>query len=269
MALHALNLCDGYGGFSLALAGFGVRTVARVERDAYAAAVLVERMAQARLDSCPVWDDLTTFDGSAWGGCVDVITAGFPCQPFSAAGSRLGLDDERWLWPAIERIVRDVEPSYVILENVGGVVRAGLAEVLHDLAQLGFDAEWGLLAAADVGAPHRRERFWLVAHADRDGLPEVAHRADEAMADSDDHRLQIGVGGRHETSCSWPPLRDDLDGWAGWIAQGGPQPVLRRDADGPPNGLADALHLGGNGLVPQAAAEAIRQLLDRGGWVLR
>ena len=162
-----MHLCSGYGGFELGLrlAGVPCRSVCHIERDSFAAATLVARMAEKNLDQTPIWDDLTTFDGTAWRGRVDCVTAGFPCQPFSVAGSRLGVDDERWLWPAIERIIREVGPRFVFLENVPQLVRGGLPFVLSDLAQLGFDAEWGLLSASEVGAPHKRERFWLLAHA--------------------------------------------------------------------------------------------------------
>ena len=150
MVLPAVHLCSGYAGMELALRGIA-RTVAHVERDAYAAATLVARMEAQELDQAPVWSDLCTFDARAWRGRVALITAGFPCQPFSSAGRKLGTDDDRWLWPEIARIIRDMEPEYVFLENVPGVVRAGLAHVLGDLAELGFDAEWGLLAASAVG----------------------------------------------------------------------------------------------------------------------
>lgn len=105
--LHELALCAGYGGFSLGLrlAGIDHRTVCYVERDAHAAATLVARMGEASLDQAPVWDDLESFDGSAWRGRVDLVTGGFPCPPFSAAGRRTGADDERWLWPDIARII--------------------------------------------------------------------------------------------------------------------------------------------------------------------
>ena len=296
VVLRALHLCAGYGGFELGLrlAGVDCRTVCHVERDAYAAAVLVARMDESRLDQAPVWSDLVTFDGAAWRGRVDIVTAGFPCQPFSAAGKRLGVDDDRWLWPDIARIIRDVEPRFVFLENVPGVVRAGLAHVLGDLAALGFDAEWGLLSAAAVGAPHKRERFWLVGHA--------AGRESPPLERAEDSRADTGrAGGRprpvapagladttgererkpHLAPCTvprsnaradlggrgFPPHPDDADGWAEWIAAGGPGPAVRRSTDGPPVGLADALHLGGNGLVPQCAAEAWRQLTDRLGGV--
>ena len=313
--LHLLSLCDGYGGTELALRSVApVSTVCRVERDAYAAAILVERMGEERLDSCPIWDDLVTFDGNPWRGRVDIVAAGFPCQPFSAAGARQGVDDDRWLWPDIARIIRDVAPRYVLLENVGQLVAHGLPEVLHDLAVYGFDAEWGLYAASAVGAPHRRERIWIVAHregvgrderrhspfegrfpadtetessdvahADRGGLEKVGrqgsrpecdpHRrhganvADTTSARRDQRRRQSidapEIGRRRTTNSGFPPHPDDHTGWQHWITEGGPQPVLRRLTDGPPGGLADALHLGGNGLVPQCAAEAWGQLLER------
>ena len=287
----AIHLCSGYGGFELALRPWGVRTVAHVERDSYAAAILMERMAQSRLDQAPIWDDLTTFDGEPWCGRVDILTAGFPCQPFSAAGARRGLDDDRWLWPAIARIVAQVRPRFVVLENVPPVVRAGLPAVLADLAQLGFDAEWGLYSAADIGAPHRRQRWWCVAYAassrwaqDRlydtgnsgtpisSGISENVGLGDSSVADTVRSGCQ-GQAGTERTNGnsaghSFPPTRDDAAAWSRWISEGGPQPVVRRLADGPPAGLADALHLGGNGLVPQTATAAIQQLLERGGWQL-
>ena len=291
MVLHALHLCSGYGGFELGLrhAGVECRTVGHVERDSYAAAVLVERMEQERLDLAPVWSDLDTFDAQPWAGRVELVTAGFPCQPFSAAGQRKGTDDDRWLWPSIGRIVRDVGPRYVFLENVPGLVRAGLPHVLADLADLGFDAEWGMLSAADVGAPHRRRRAWILAmdntesaglqrdsrvgrerSASRPGPadPGHPHVADAASVDEREPHHETGTvarsHARHDIGRGgFPPRPDDHDGWAEWIAQGGPQPSVRRSTDGRPAGLADALHLGGNGLVPQCAAEAFRQLYER------
>lgn len=317
MVLRALHLFSGYGGFELALRGYA-RTVAHVERDAYAAAALVARMGEARLDQAPVWSDVTTFDGRPWRGRVDLITAGFPCQPFSTAGKQLGVDDDRWLWPSIARLLAEVEPRYVFLENVPQLVRHGLPEVLHDLARLGFDAEWGLLSASAVGAPHKRERFWLLAHAHDDAWgwrgSEQQGRADAAgpgpaVADAEritrgesdgrqpvgrreGHSQQARVGGeavadaagvderephhparpvtrgdaRQDTGWrGFPPPPGDDAGWADWIAQGGPQPGVRRGTDGAPPWLADALHLGGNGLVPQCARAAWELLTERLG----
>jgi DNA (cytosine-5)-methyltransferase 1 len=97
---------------------------------------------------------------------VDCVTAGFPCQPWSLAGRRRGKSDERWIWPEIARIVREVGPGVVFVENVPGLIGDGLATVLGDLAGLGYDAEWGVLGASEVGAPHRRRRIFILAHAD-------------------------------------------------------------------------------------------------------
>lgn len=107
---------------------------------------------------------------------VDLIAAGFPCQPVSVAGKRRGKDDERWLWPNVARVLRYLRPRYVLLENVPGLIRMGLDAVLADLADLGFDAEWQVLSAAQFGAPHLRERIWIVAHAPSElhGLQPVA-----------------------------------------------------------------------------------------------
>ena len=117
------------------------------------------------LDAAPIWTDLATFDGRAWRGKVDCISAGFPCQPFSVAGKREGTDDDRWLWPDIAWIIGEVEPEWVFLENVPGLVSGGgLEPVLWSLAQMRFDAEWDHFSAAEVGASHKRERVFVVAH---------------------------------------------------------------------------------------------------------
>lgn len=141
------------------------RTVGYVEREAHAEAILLARMADAALEQAPVWcGPLEDFQSREWRGAVDCITAGFPCQPWSAAGRQLGEADDRWIWPAISRIIDDSETPTVFLENVPGlVVGLGLNRVLGDLAALGFDAEWCCVSAADVGAAHLRERIFILA----------------------------------------------------------------------------------------------------------
>lgn len=177
MALRTVNgmsLCAGIGGLDLGvklgLRYLGAELVGRVyvEREAYAAACLVARMESKTLAEAPIWDDISTFDGRPWRGRTHLILAGFPCQPWSAAGQRRGTDDERWLWPDIARIVREVEPEWVFLENVPGLVRGGLEQVLWDLALCGFDAEGDVFSAAETGAPHLRERLFIPAHARRE-----------------------------------------------------------------------------------------------------
>lgn len=169
--IRGLALCAGVGGLELGLRlalGRAYRCVGYVERDAFAAALLVARMADQALDRAPVWDDLQTFDGRPWRGRVDLVSAGFPCQPASSAGRRRGTDDERWLWPHVARVVGAADPRLVFLENVAGVLTvnggAAFGEIVEDLAALGFDAEWDVFSAAEVGAPHLRERLFLLAH---------------------------------------------------------------------------------------------------------
>ncbi len=142
--------------------------VGYVERDAYAASVLLARMEVASLEPAPVWcGNLEDLDTAPFLG-VDLVTAGFPCQPWSAAGKRKGTDDERWIWPAIASLLRRVRPRFVFLENVRALISGGgLGLVLADLADLGFDAEWTVLSAGEVGASQQRERVFILAHADK------------------------------------------------------------------------------------------------------
>ncbi len=163
-----LSLCAGAAGLDLGLhiALPAYRTVCYVEREAYAAAVLVARMEDASLGRAPVWDDVATFDGRGWRGCVDIISAGYPCQPFSLAGHMRGSDDPRHLWPHIARVVRECAPPFVFLENVAHHLRLGFPEVARDLVGLGYRIAAGLFTAAEVGAPHRRERLFALATCD-------------------------------------------------------------------------------------------------------
>lgn len=145
--------------------GFDFRTIAYVEWEGYAASQLVSLMEAQCMDPAPIWcGDLGRFDCAPFRGVVDCIVAGFPCQPHSVAGERRGLEDERWIWPEIARTVRDLRPRFVVLENVAGLITSGgLASCLGDLARLGFDAEWCLLSASDVGAAQERERLFVFA----------------------------------------------------------------------------------------------------------
>ena len=181
--LNVLSLCSGIGGLDLGLrrAAPRSRVVCYVEREAFALAVLARRFAEGALDPAPCWTDLASFDGRAWRGVVDLVAGGFPCQDVSNAGKRAGLDGERsGLWREFARVVREVRPGYVFLENVRALVVRGLDRVLGDLAGLGFDAEWGVFSAGEQGAPHLRERIFVLARAlpdaRREHVPLVAER---------------------------------------------------------------------------------------------
>ncbi|WP_036179787.1 DNA cytosine methyltransferase [Palleronia rufa] len=170
--LFGLSLCSGAGGLDLGLAIAlpGYRAVGHVERETYAAATLVARMEDAALDRAPVWDDVATFDGHPWRGAVDIVTAGYPCQPFSVAGKRRGADDPRHLWPHVARIIGECEPPFVFLENVAHHLRLGFPQVASGLVGMGYKLAAGLFTAAEVGAPHRRERLFILAIREGDEL---------------------------------------------------------------------------------------------------
>jgi DNA (cytosine-5)-methyltransferase 1 len=162
--LNELALFAGAGGGILGGHLLGWRTVAAVEIEDYPRRVLLQRQADGLLPRFPIWDDICTFDGKPWAGKVDVISGGFPCQDISAAGKGAGLEGERsGLWREMARIICEIRPRYVFVENSSMLTSRGLGVVLGDLANMGFDAKWGVLGAADVGANHQRDRIWIVA----------------------------------------------------------------------------------------------------------
>jgi DNA (cytosine-5)-methyltransferase 1 len=162
--LRELALFAGAGGGILGGHLLGWRTVCAVEYDPYAGSVLIARQNDGILAPFPVWDDVCTFDGKPWRGIVDVVSGGFPCQDISAAGKGAGITGERsGLWKEMARIIGEVRPRYVFVENSPMLAIRGLGVVLGDLAQMGFDADWGVLGASDVGAPHIRKRIWIFA----------------------------------------------------------------------------------------------------------
>jgi DNA (cytosine-5)-methyltransferase 1 len=176
--VNELSLFTGYGGFSLGLrlAGLQTRTVMYVEWERYPQEVIKARIKDGYLDDAPIWGDISTLDGQQLRGVVDIITAGFPCQPHSVAGLKQGADDERNFWPETLRIIREVGPRYVLLENVPGLLSASSdggtpaygGTVVGELAQIGYSVHWRTIGADDVGAPHRRKRWWCIGVADSD-----------------------------------------------------------------------------------------------------
>jgi DNA (cytosine-5)-methyltransferase 1 len=157
------SLFSGIGGFDLAAEWMGWTNVFHVERDPFCQRVLAHHF-----PSSQGFNDVKTFDGRPFRGHVDILTGGFPCQPYSTAGKRLGKDDERHLWPEMCRIILEVAPAYVVGENVRGLLNwnGGVVfdEVCADLEYLGYEVWTGILPAAGVGAPHRRDRIWWIAY---------------------------------------------------------------------------------------------------------
>jgi len=166
---NIISLCSGYCGIELGLrmAGVDVREVAYVEREAFAAANLAAKIEQGKLAPAPVWTDVKTFPAEIFREKIHGIVGGYPCQPFSVAGQRKGTDDPRHLWPYIAKHVKTIKPVWCFFENVSGHLRLGFEEVLKSLRDMGYKVAAGLFTAAEVGAPHKRERLFILANSSR------------------------------------------------------------------------------------------------------
>jgi DNA (cytosine-5)-methyltransferase 1 len=234
--MNELALFAGAGGGILGGRLLGWRTICAVELDAYARKVLLARQKDGTFPPFPIWDDIQTFDGRPWAGKIDVISGGFPCQDVSAPGSGAGITGEKsGLWMEMERVIGEVRPRCVFVENSPMLTVRGLGSVLGGLASLGYDARWGVLGAnaASIGAPHRRDRIWVVAHtnsAQREGVQRT-----------------IRKGKKHTNTGSpgWWSIEPELDRVAYGVAY-----------------RAHRLRATGNGQVPAVAALAWRTLSD-------
>jgi len=234
MKINGLDLFSGIGGISQALAPW-VKTIAYCERERYPQAVLVSRMQRGEIDTAPIWDDVTTLKGSMLPS-VDIISGGFPCQDISFAGFGRGLEGERsGLFFEIARLVGELGPTFVFLENVAAITSRGGRSVVGALTKLGYDCRWGLLAAGDMGALHVRTRWWLVAHAQGERRSRRG-----AIKPRSPHQLQ-GL----DKSEFWP--RPEKSGICG--------------IDNGIQGGCNRIRCLGNSVVPQCAREAFKRLM--------
>jgi len=297
--LNVLALCAGVGGLELGikLSNPAARVVCYVEGETYAAAVLAARMEEGNLDPAPIWSDVESFDAVPWCGKVDLVTAGFPCQPFSVAGKRERENDDRHIWPSIARIVSECEPAFVFLENVA--IRA-YVEPWRNLRRLGFSLSRPFACtAAELGAGHSRRRVFVLAYRDRDSLRIVEQwgssgrsggicdegETESQQVVSDSHNQQqlflsrnevegqsgkIGIGaadttdrdsgsvGRREGRAGETPKGNGTtDPGMRWWAS---EPALERVVHGAPNRM-DRDRAIGNGVVPAMAAFAFGRLI--------
>jgi DNA (cytosine-5)-methyltransferase 1 len=168
--VRELSLFSGAGGGLLASRLLGWQTVGYVEFNDYCQRVLAQRIADGYLERAPIFGDIRAFiaEGyaSVYQGMVDVVSGGFPCQPFSVAGKQAAADDPRNMWPQTREVIRLVRPRFAFLENVPGLLAEShgyFGTILCDLAELGYDVRWTVLSAADCGAPHLRKRLWILA----------------------------------------------------------------------------------------------------------
>lgn len=261
--LRELALFAGCGGGILGGKMLGWRTVAAVEIEPYCLNTLRNRQDDGLLDRFPLYTDVRTFDGRPWRGKVDVISGGFPCQDISIAGHGLGIErgERSGLWREYARIVREVRPRYVFVENSPQLVRLGLGTVLADLAAIGYDAAWKVLSAAECGAPHRRDRMWIVA---RLADPVRIRRRtgdDEAqgLPDAEDARPLRRERILRNARADGPGRQHDAGGEAWGLKWWEAEPGMGRVAHGVANRV-DRIKALGNGQVPAVAARAFVEL---------
>jgi DNA (cytosine-5)-methyltransferase 1 len=184
------SLCSGYGGLDMAVeAYFNAETVWMCDNDKYASIVIKERW------NLPNLGDLKAVDWSTVEP-IDILTAGYPCQPFSHAGQRKGENDGRHIWPEIKTIISKLQPKLAILENVRGHLTLGFKEVLQDLAQIGYDASWAIVRASDVGAPHRRERLFIIAKPSNSNSFRGIIRRENAQWNQGQSQFELGQCGK-------------------------------------------------------------------------
>ena len=284
--LRVLDLFSGIGGMSLGLEMTGgFETVAFCERDAYCKSILRQHW-----PTTPIYGDVKELH---YDQPVDVICGGYPCQPFSQAGQRRGDQDDRHLWPEMARIIDETRPTWVVGENVAGHVTLGLDEVLSDLEARNYTCGAYIIPAAAVDASHRRDRVWIIAHADRKGEPDVA--VDEKprsrvldVADTDnrsgrwreerqpqgDRQLDvygqnvadpIGEGsqsaGHEQREARNARARQPFKLGSGQARLWKTEPLVGRVADGVP-ARVDRIKALGNAVVPQVVAKIGRAILE-------
>jgi len=276
---HA-SLFSGIGGFDLAAQWMGWNNVFQVEKDAFCQKVLAKNFPQTKR-----YGDIKEFDGTKYRGAVDIITGGFPCQPFSTAGKRLGTDDPRHLWPEMLRVVREIQPGWVVGENVFGIINwsKGLVfeMVCSDLENQGYQVTPVILPAAGVGAPHRRNRCWFIAYSNsndarRRGYGETEQSQNKGKVDEKERKWiwpepqrisqertianassirRIQGEPRHESGVNNEIC--EIGTWARFPTQS----PIRIGNDGIPSGLVrSSIHAAGNAIVPQVAFQIFKAI---------
>jgi len=257
MTLQLLDTFSGIGGFSYAAEHIvgGFETVAFVEREPYCQRILAKHW-----PTVPIHDDICTFNPAP--GSADIVCGGFPCQDISHAGKQAGIKEgtRSGLFYELMRVIRLVQPRYVVLENVAAILANGLDTVLGELAKAGFDAEWACIPASAVGACHQRDRWWLVAYSNHAGVEapwskQLAARAQQHgeldAANTSSQRLE------RQKYPQWRIAQQLCPDWGGYISK----PVLCRRDDGL-SGRVDRLKALGNAVVPQVAAIPLAHVLE-------
>jgi DNA (cytosine-5)-methyltransferase 1 len=264
-------LFSGIGGFDLAAEWMGWENVFQVEIDKFCTKVLEKNFPNVKR-----YGDIKEFDGTQYRGTVDILSGGFPCQPFSVAGKRKGKTDDRYLWPEMLRVIREIKPAFILGENVGGLISMEngktLDRILTDLGNEGYTTEQFIIPACAIGAWHRRDRIWIIANSNGAGGTRVS--ANETNRCS-------RVNGGENAQILQDVSNSNCQGLQGWnskklseckeqrvIRQGNPQnnrsnwqsePSVGRVANGIPNRV-DRIKGLGNAVVPQVVYQIFKAI---------
>jgi len=288
-AMNGLDLFSGYGGITLGLAEF-IKPMAYCEKDKYAQAILLSRISAGQLPRAPIWEDIETFPYDQFVGTTDIIYGGFPCQDISCAGNGIGLAGKRsGLFFELCRLVQEINPRFIFLENVPAIRTRGLREVIRTLTDMGYDCRWTCVSAAEVGASHLRKRWFLLGHAQSLGegkaeQPSGSSQSTSILADSNGERREFKHGGGGREKHREVSAKSGIYGKSQLMADsnekrlpterakfeaarttkcGGPweaEPNVGRVV----NGLAfrvDRIKALGNGVVPSQVKEAFERLI--------
>lgn len=266
--IYGLDLFSGIGGLTLALQEW-VTPVAYCEIDKYAQSVLLSRMSEGKLPNAPIWDDIKTLKGKSLPK-IDIIYGGFPCQDISVAGAGKGLEGQRsGLFYEIVRLAKEIKPQFIFLENVPAIRTRGLESVAKELASQGYDLRWDIVSAQEMGAPHRRERWFCLAYFNGDTIREQSRRlkgkdrkelSEIQNSDTWSERIQREPERQIQRieDFSWckdvrrvEDLQDRSDI---------PQPLVRGKSNGIPRRV-DRTKCCGNAVVPIQAREAFKRLI--------
>lgn len=279
-----LSLCTGYAGIDLGIKRVfrNTKVICYCELEAYNISNLVQKIEGGLLDTAPIWTDIKTFPWACFSQRVDILTAGFPCQPFSTAGKGKATKDKRHLFPYIKKGIMVIKPAFVFLENVEGIItrkrnrESVLQYVLKQLEKMGYRTEAGIFSALECGSPHNRKRVFILAH-----LKTVGHshsiNAQGTLWSKDKGRYKIisMESQARESSLPdvWPSFRGQPQ--KEWEPKRSHQSQMVRSFDGIARGMvygdlcnsiynrASEIRLLGNGVVPATAEKAFRVLYNR------
>ncbi len=261
--MKVLDLFSGIGGFSLGLEAAGMETVAFCEQNPFCQKILAQHW-----PTLPIHSDITELNGYEYRGSVELVCGGFPCQPFSVAGKRLGAEDDRALWPEMLRVIREVAPRWVIGENVSGIIPMELDKVLSDLEGQGYTCWTFVLPASSVDAHHRRDRVWVVAHFNSNSQSDVPINTERLGGNGEvipnthsPHQqggsVSIGIPPGH-TKSDFSRNTERQQAASVWL----PEPRVGRVANGVPN-RSHRLKALGNAVVPPLVAEIGRIVMQK------